>query len=86
MMHQLIVLNFQMGNRPYAVRMWPAVPRVGDVVNLRNPDRDVDNEGLRYPARVVLVCWAVREESWAGEQLECDVHIIWDDHVVIPKS
>lgn len=81
-MSESIGLNFIMGGRPYAYRQWPAVPRQGDIVKLHDPDRE---EGLRYPARVLLVVWGSREESWAGKLLECEVHIQWDDYVIIPK-
>lgn len=79
----LIALNFILpGNRDYAARSWPGVPRQGDVVMLHRPDRE---QGVRYPAMVMLVVWARREESWAGSQLECDVHIEWCDDIAIPK-
>jgi len=81
-MHNLIGINFKMDGKDYAFRSWPAVPRQGDVVNLRDPKRE---EGLRYPARVLLVVWGVCEETAFGKQLDCDVHIAWDDNIEIPK-
>lgn len=73
-----IGLNFILDGKQYAYRQWPAVPRAGDVVKLRDPLRE---KGLRYPARVLSVVWA----SWAGKLLECDVYIAWDDDIEIPK-
>lgn len=83
-MSETIALNFHLkGRRNYAFRAWPAVPRVGDVVMLHDPDKE---KGVRYPAIVRLVVWAGREESWAGKQLECDVFIEWaeNEQVAIP--
>lgn len=77
-----IGINFIMDGKPYAYRQWPAVPRVGEAVKLHDPSREKD---VRYPARVLLVVWGSREESWAGKLLECEVHIAWDDNIQIPK-
>jgi len=78
----MIGLNFLIEGRPYAYRQWPAVPRQGDIVKLHNPLRE---DGVRYPARVLLVVWGSREESWAGKLLECEIHIAWDDNIAIPQ-
>ena len=72
--HSHIAINFVLDGRPYAARMWPAVPRVGEVVMLRDPTRS-DDPNLRFPFNVRFVIWAIREKSWAGEQLECEVRI-----------
>jgi hypothetical protein len=77
-MHNLVGINFKIDGQNYAYRSWPSVPRAGDVVNLHDPTREKD---FRYPARVLLVVWGVREESVFGKQLECDVHIAWDDNI-----
>ncbi len=81
-MNNLVGLNFILEGKEYAFRAWPGVPRQGDVVLLHDPNREKD---VRYPARVLLVVWGRREESWAGKQLECDIHIAWDDNITIPK-
>jgi hypothetical protein len=73
-MGNLIGIDFILDGKRYAVRRWPAVPRVGEVVNLPDPKRE---QGMRYPALVEHVTWAIREETWAGEQLECEIHISW---------
>lgn len=79
---QEIGINFHLRDqRNYAYRQWPAVPRVDDVVMLHDPKRE---KGLRYPAIVRLVVWATREESWAGQMLECDVYAEWQDEVPVP--
>ena len=81
-MENQIGLNFHLRDKlGYAYRTWPQVPAVGDVVMLHDPEREADT---RYPAIVRLVVWAIREESWAGKLLECDVYIEWQDEVLIP--
>lgn len=70
-----VAINFHLRSQNnFALRTWPVVPRVGDVVMLHDPDRE---KGMRYPAHVRLVVWGRREESWAGKQLECDCYIEW---------
>jgi len=71
-MSELIVINFVMEGKDYAGRVWPTVPRIGEHVSLHY-------EGEKRVAKVHLVVWGVREETVFGRQLECDVHILWDD-------
>ncbi len=89
MMHQLIAIDFRLKSKKgerYAARMWPAVPRVGDIVMLHNTYRDPGDGDLRRPALVLAVAWATREKTWAGEMLECDVWIDWDDEIGVPTK
>lgn len=87
-MPNLIGLDFYLkaSRTPYAVRIWPAVPRVGDVVMLHNSARDPGDHDLRRPALVLAIVWARRETSWAGDMLECEVWIDWDDEIHIPTK
>ena len=69
--------------KTYAIRYWPAVPAVGDVVMLHDPERD---RQMRYPAVVRLVVWGRSGSMGANESVEVEAYVEWQDEVSIPWS
>jgi hypothetical protein len=67
----VIGLYFILGGKDYAYRSWPAVPRVGDLVLLKDEQRDY----AIHPARVLTVVWGTRDQP--GDFC-CTLEIEWE--------
>jgi hypothetical protein len=85
-----IELAIYVGNRQYAMRVWPAVPRVGEEIMLRR--MAPDEEQPPFPARKIVqdehaiaiveaVCWGTsdksRESLWS--ELRVSLFCKWRD-------
>lgn len=69
-----ITLNIVISGKTYGIRYWPAVPRIGEVIVLRDPERE---QGKLYPANVVSVIWGLFDDDKTHGDLECEIEVEW---------
>ena len=73
-MSNSITISIVLRGRKFGFRYWPAVPRVGDVIVLPDPEREAEK---LYPANVTKVVWGLFDDSKGFGELECEIEVEW---------
>jgi hypothetical protein len=69
-----ITINIVLDGKPFGTRYWPAVPRIGEVILLRDPKRESDK---LYPATCKYVVWGLFDDGKRHGELECEIEVEW---------